>query len=183
MLGVDDSPFSRKESKSRLVGVLMSYDFHIDGMITSRITVDGDDSSSAILSFLESGIGRAANAVFTNGITFAGFNMFDPDLIFSRSGTPVISVVRKKPDIDAMIDAIIKHHGNQKKTDFLLRLQPQEILLRSGSSIYINKAGIGEEDAAKLIERSIFRGNFPEAVRVAHMVASVIKNGKTHGRV
>lgn len=183
ILGIDDSPFSRRQKYSTLVGVLMSHDFHVDGIITEKITVDGTDSENAILGFLDSGIGKAANAVFTNGITFAGFNMLDPVHLYEASGIPVISVTRGNPDLKSMKDAIIKHERDESKIHLLERLRPERMELGANNVLYVNIAGIENDEALMLLKKSIFRGKMPEAVRVAHMVGSVIKNGKTHGRV
>ncbi len=183
VLGIDDSPFRRTQRHSTLIAVLMSHDFHIDGIMTGQITVDGEDSIDAMLAFVESGFGRAANAVLTNGITFAGFNMYDPSVLSAKTGMPVVSVTRKKPDIGSMKEAIIKHGRDNIKLTLLEKLEPEKMVTGSGLELYVNIAGIDLADAARLIERSIFRGSIPEAVRIAHMVGTVIKNGKTHGRV
>ncbi len=183
VLGIDDSPFTRKERQSVLVAVLMSHDFHIDGIMTRKITVDGNDAEDAILEFLETGMGKAANAVLTNGVTFSGFNIYSPLSVYRRTGKPVISIARRGPDIESMVSAIDKHERDPEKISLLRSMMPQKIELRSGSRVYVNTAGIQLNDARKLIEMTTFRGNIPEAVRIAHMIGTVIKRGRTLGRV
>lgn len=183
LLGIDDSPFLRSDRYSTIVGVLMSHDFHVDAILTERIEVDGDDSIDAIFSFLSSGYGKAANIVLSNGVTFGGFNLFDPDELYEKSGVPVISVTRKEPDRDSMIRAIEKHGRDRRKVELLQKLDPQRISIPDVGVLYANIAGIDADEASRVVGRSIFRGKIPEAIRMAHMVGSVLKKGKTHGRV
>lgn len=181
-LGVDDSPFSRKDRSCTLVGVLMSHDFHVDSIITREIDVDGNDASDALLDLLTSGSGRAADIVMTNGITFAGFNMYEPEFVYKKSGTPVISVTRNLPDLNAMIDALQKYHAPDYKIDILKRMEPVRIVLKTGSSVYANFYGLAQSEVANLVNRMLFRGNIPEPIRIAHLIGTVLKKGKTGGR-
>lgn len=161
----------------------MSHDFHVDAILTGRIEVDGVDSIDAVISFLNSGYGKAANIVLTNGVTFGGFNILDPAELYTRSKVPVVSVTRKEPDLVSMISAIEQHGGAMAKINLLKKLDPRRLLLPGGGFLYSNIAGIEAAEAEKVVGRSIFRGKIPEAIRIAHMVGSVLKKGKTHGRV
>lgn len=183
VLGIDDSPFTRSENKTILVGVLMSHDFHVDAVVTETITIDGNDAEAAITKIVQSETGMSANAIITNGITFGGFNMIEPSSIYDSTGIPVISVTRKEPDIQSMKSAISKHGNDLNKMQLLDRLEPEELRLKSGSILFINRAGIEYKEASELVSRSIFRGNMPEAVRIAHIIGTVLKKGKTLGRV
>jgi endonuclease V-like protein UPF0215 family len=50
-----------------------------------------------------------------------------------------------------------------------------EVCTRSGSEkIYVQFSGIFEEDAEKILQMTSTRSNIPEALRVAHLVASGI---------
>ena len=50
-------------------------------------------------------------------------------------------------------------------------------------TLYINRAGISLNDAIMLINKTTYMGNIPEPVRMAHLVATAIKNKESHGRV
>ena len=50
-------------------------------------------------------------------------------------------------------------------------------------TLYINRAGISLNDAVALIKKTTYTGNIPEPVRMAHLIATAIKNKESHGRV
>jgi hypothetical protein len=87
---------------------------------------------------------------------------------------PVISVTREKPDLKSIKIAL------KNLSDFDVRWQS---ILNCGklikveiremeNPIYIQIAGILLEDAKKIIKKMSIRSNVPEALRVAHLIAS-----------
>jgi hypothetical protein len=49
--------------------------------------------------------------------------------------------------------------------------------------VYMQCAGIGPDQAAKIIKLTATHGNIPEPLRVAHIIATGIVCGETCGRV
>lgn len=184
VLGVDDGPFNRAiERRTVLVGVMTRFDGYVEGIVTRDVEIDGNDSTDSILSMFDAHFSSQIDYVILNGITFAGFNICDMNEINNATGVPVISITRRKPDILSMRDAIKKHFmDHERRIEILMKTENCEIRLKNGQILYVNVAGLDIDQAIEVIEKSIVRGNIPEPVRLAHMVAGSIKRGENKGR-
>lgn len=180
VLGVDDGPFERdRDTNTFIAGVLARFDGYVEGVAARTVEVDGLDSTEKIISMFNSRFSNQADFIVLDGVTFAGFNLCDLTEIFHDTGKPVVSVTRKKPDIEGMRGAIRKHFADhERRIEILGKTEVREIVLKSGSSVYVNMVGISEKDARELIGKTIIRGNIPEPVRLARMIASAMKDGK-----
>ncbi|KAA8922380.1 DUF99 family protein [Thermoplasma sp.] len=174
ILGIDDSPFSRNDAESSLIGVLMRIDGYIEMIEKERIHVDGTDVNDAMerLFFKTGGVARV---IMMSGISFAGFNICDIDALHEKIGIPVISIFEQGGSVDRMIDAIEKHLGDDEKVRILRSLRPVEII-NGRYLIMANLAGIDPQSAREIITRNTIRGKFPEAIRVADLIGKVAGN-------
>lgn len=184
VLGIDDGPFNRDEDrKTVLVGVLMRFDFYIEGVMVREIEVDGTDSTEKIISMLRTHFSEDIDFIVSNGITFGGFNICNMNEIYSETGVPVVSITRKMPDINSMISAIEKHfEDSESRIGILNQYRIEKMEEKNGTSVYVNRAGISKNDAGELVNRMLIRGNIPEPVRVAHHIATAIRKGESYGR-
>lgn len=178
VLGIDDSPFERDKTKSvYVVGVLYrGYEF-LEGLITAKIRQDGWDSTNKLK---EAIMGRFLNqiqGIFINGISLGGFNIVDIEKLSAETGKPVIVIMRKNPDFAAIKRALEKLPNPQKRWKLIEKAGP----VYNGKKIYFQTAGIDKSKAIKLIEATTARGNLPEALRVAHIVASGLVKGESKG--
>ncbi len=153
----------------------MRLDFYVEGFISRDITVDGDDSESSLLEIMSSSLGQSANLIMTDGITFGGFNLIDPESISRSTGKPVVTITRKMPDIDTMKSAIMKHLGDKKKVEILEGLTPERIETGSGAVLYCNYSSITKNDVKRLLTKTIRQGYIPEPVRMASLVGRLIR--------
>jgi endonuclease V-like protein UPF0215 family len=109
-----------------------------------------------------------------DGVTFAGFNVVDTKKLSHHLELPVIAVVREKPDMEEIRSAL------ENLPDFEVRWQAMEnagkmskVETREGENpVYMHVAGILWEDAEKIVKKTSTRSNIPEALRVAHIIAS-----------
>jgi endonuclease V-like protein UPF0215 family len=171
---MDDSPFHRlRRGDCFLLFTLMRMDFTVEGFDRRAIEVDGTDSTSAVEEILINGIGKNADLLMANGITFCGFNLCDFNAISNRVGIPVITVTRKDPDIDSMRRAIERHHPEKEfALEILSRSSPSKIELPEGKTLFANVFGIGLKEAGSLISRAIKTGLLPEPIRLSHLVGT-----------
>ena len=174
ILGVDDGPFVRGvDIMYPIVGVLMRLDGKIENIAADSLSIDGGDVTGKISGLMEM-LRIRPSVVMSEGITFAGFNILDPEEFYGKTGVPFLSVRRGKPDITAMIMAIRKHERDAFiKESTLRRINPDTMNL-GGTEITANYAGINHEDAIKLLLRTSGDGILPEPVRLAHIVASTL---------
>ncbi len=184
ILGIDDGPFKKGENyKTVLVGVLTKFNSYIEGITIRKIDIDGTDVNDQILSMFNGRFNREINLIMTNGITFGGFNIMDISLIHDKTKIPVISVVRKKPNIASMENAIIKHfEDSEYRISIIKKSYPEEFLF-SGKKLYVNYAGLDYTEVKGIIEKTTIMGNIPEPIRLAHIVATAIIKGESYGNV
>lgn len=174
ILGLDDGPFSRvSDNFAPFVGVLMRLDGRIEGIRIGRLPVDGTLAEETIAEMVASIGVDNINLVMSEGITFAGFDIVSPDGIFSITGIPYISITRSKADIASM-EAALSKYGEFEKLEKLKRLNPIKCMLKD-TEFVVNFAGLTKGEAIRILEKSMFVGNVPEPVRIAHMIAEALQ--------
>ena len=171
VLGVDDGP--RTADKNVVIaGIVMRAPAYIEGVLRGNITRDGDNVTQEILEFLSSRYAPELRAVMTASLTFGGFNILDVEKVFKK-GYPTISVMRKKPDMKNVKNALEKHFNDwERRMELLEKLDSFE-----WDGVYIQYYGIEKEDARNIVEKFTSRGKLPEPVRVAHLTATAFARG------
>jgi endonuclease V-like protein UPF0215 family len=174
LFGVEDGSFfafHREEPSSTfLCGVLMESDLVSDVRL-ARIRVDGLDATEKLLNLLE---GVEADAVVLGGITFAGFNMIDPQKIFKKSGIPVIIYSGTKPDNEEMLQALKNNFDDWRER---WRVVEDLGTIHSATTytgeqpVYFEVVGGSSEWAEVVLRRSALISRIPEPVRVAGLIA------------
>ena len=151
----------------------------IEGFMYSEIEVDGLDVTDRIITLIKKSKFRdQLKCIFLSGITFGGFNIADTKQIHEKTEIPVVVVMRKKPNFDEIFKAL----RNVSYTEMR-----REIIRSAGEvfkigELFIQLAGCDLVTAEKFIEVSKLRGNLPECLRVAHLVASSIIHGESKGK-
>jgi endonuclease V-like protein UPF0215 family len=178
VLGVDDGVFIPHTSGLvPVVGVVFRGGYWLDGVMHTKIRVDGFDANSKIASMiLSSAHYKQLRVVMLNGITFAGFNVVDIKKLNMKTKLPVIAVTREKPDF-VKIQKALKNLPKSKER-WKSILNSGEIIAVSTRSkterVYIQTSGVLREDATRILRVASTRSNIPEALRVAHLIASGI---------
>jgi len=176
VLGIDDGEFvPRTKGTVDVVGVVYRGGYWFEGVMRAEITIDGVDATEKIAAMIESSpYYRELRIAVLDGVTFAGFNVVDISKLSRRVELPVISVVRKKPELEEIRSAL------KNLSDFEIRWRAMEnagkifeVETRKGENpIYMHIAGILREDAEKIMKKTSTRSLIPEALRVAHVIAS-----------
>lgn len=176
VLGVDDGVFvPYTKGLVDVVGVVYRGGRWLDGVMRTEVEIDGMDATEKIASMISSSPHYdQLRVVILNGITFAGFNVVNIKKLFMRLGLPIIAITRKKPNIEEIKTAL------KNLTEFPIRWEAiqnageiTKVFTRRGEgAIYIQLAGIVEQDAKKILRKTSTRSNVPEAIRVAHIIAS-----------
>jgi uncharacterized protein len=176
VLGVDDGKFKpHTKGTSIVVGVVFRGGKSIDGVMHTKIVIDGLDATDQIAKMVNaSPHRRQLRLIMLNGITFAGFNIVDINRLNAATGLPVLALTRDKPDLDSIHEAL--KHLPDVEVRWQMALGAGEIhqVNCKGSPSYVELAGISLIDAQKIIELTSTRSCFPEPLRVAHLIASGI---------
>jgi len=178
VIGVDDGIFiPRMIGLVPVVGVVFRGGYWLDGVMHTKIRVDGYDATSKIASMIvNSPHYKQLRVIMLNGITFAGFNVVDIKRLNAKTKLPVIAVTREKPNLDEIHEALKNLPKSEARWRAILNAgKISEVAIRDKSEkIYMQLSGVHEEDAQKILQLTATRSNTPEALRVAHLIASGI---------
>src|SRR3989344_8466999 len=151
MLGIDDGPFKRGDRNTILVGTVFRSGYWLDGLLTTRVKVDGLDSTKKIIEMVNRSRHKAQlRVIMLDGLTFGGMNFADIQKINEKTGLPVIVVNRKKPRFE-MIKNALKHFKDSEKRWKLVEKAGERRQINVGShNLFVQTAGIELSDAQKI---------------------------------
>lgn len=187
ILGVDDGPFEPDyRGKVPLVGAVFRGGLWLDGVMITHIEKDGLDVTERLIEM----VGRSRHlgqlrVLMVDGVTFAGFNVLDVKEVFKSTGLPVIVISREIPDM-ADIHKAIKHIQGWRGRWNIIRATGKIYPVATKSRekpVYMQTIGIKRKDAESVVKLSSTRSLVPEPLRVAHLIATAIVRGESHGRV
>ncbi len=167
ILAVDDTPFTRGEHYTHIIGVIMRKDLYIENILRKTIEIDGMDVTERIKEMLIEK-GEGIRIVMIKGITFGGFNILDMEKLYNESKIPVINFIDHMPDKEAIEAALKKHFS-----DWQMRLSLMNGFSKIDNSTYIKTSGIDLKMAVKFAYEMMKNGKTPEPLRVADLIASV----------
>lgn len=180
VLGVDDGVFTpRMKGLVQVVGVVFRGGYWLDGVMHTNVEVDGFDATDKITSMVvNSPHYKQLRVVMLNGITFAGFNVVDIKRLNMQTKLPVITVTREKPDFAEIRKALKNLPKSEERWKAILNAgEIFEVATRNRrETVYMQISGVSEEDAKQILKLTSTRSNIPEALRVAHIVASGISS-------
>jgi endonuclease V-like protein UPF0215 family len=209
VIGFDDGPFRRDHRGDVLLVGAICAGTRLDGIVSGRIRRDGADSTRRMIALVRaSQFAEHVRAVMLQGIAVGGFNVVDIHALHAELGVPVLVVVRKLPDLDAVRRALFSEAphlrppvvGAARKWRLIERAGDIEPLGESHRSIrrasrespsgirtsaprlWVQRAGLSLEEARTLVASTTLHGNIPEPLRLAHLIAGGIVEGKSRGR-
>jgi len=178
VLGVDDGVFTpHVKGFAPLIGVVFRGGYWLDGVMSTKVEVDGFDSTAKIGAMVvNSPHYKQLRVIMLDGVTFAGFNVVDIKKLNAETGLPVIAVTREKPNFKDIREALRNLPQSEKRWRAVLNAgKILEVSTRSKTEkVYMEMSGILEEDAQKIVKLTSTRSSVPEPLRVAHLIASGI---------
>jgi len=180
VLGVDDGVFAPHErGLVPVVGVVFRGGYWLDGVMHTKVEVDGFDATEKIAHMvLNSPHYKQLRVIMLNGVTFAGFNVIDIKELFAKTSLPIIAVTKEKPDFEEIQEALKKLPRSEERWKAIQNAgEIYPISTRSkDEKIYMQIHGILKGDAEKILQLTSTRSHIPEALRVAHLIASGISH-------
>lgn len=180
VIGFDDAPFVRAHRGDvALVGTVCTQ-ARLDGVVVGKVRRDGVDSTRRMAALLRgSPFAAAVQAVLLQGIAVGGFNVVDIHGLHALLGLPVLVVARKAPGLPAIEAALLgRVRGGAKKWALIKKAGPMEAC----EGVWVQRAGLGLDEAARLLQVTRAHGKLPEALRLAHLIAGGIGDGVSRGR-
>jgi len=176
VLGIDDGVFTpHTKGVVNVIGIVFRGGYWLDGVMRTQVEIDGMDATEKIASMIvESPHYDQLRVIMLNGVTMAGFNVVDIEDLYEKLKLPVIAVTRDKPNFSDIKKALQNLPQSQKRWKAIEKAGKLiKVYTRSGEEpIYAHVVGVSEEDAERILKNTSTRSNIPEALRVAHLVAS-----------
>jgi len=178
VLGVDDGVFTpHVKGLVPVVGVVFRGGYWLDGVMHTKIEIDGFDATEKIASMIiNSPHHKQLRVIMLNGITFAGFNVVNIKELSKEVKLPVIAVTREQPNFTEIREALKNLPESEERWKAIQSAEKMfEVSTRSeNEKVYMQTSGILEEDARKILQLTSTRSSVPEALRVSHLIASGI---------
>ena len=179
VIGIDDAPFNKfKKGKVLIVGAVFRGGSFLDGILSTKVDVDGDDATKKIIEMINKcKFKPQLQCIFLDGIAVAGFNVIDVKELNKNTKIPVIVIIRRKPNIEKIKKTLVRI-GKKNKI---------KLIEKAGSvvpvgEIYIQLAGLSIEKAKEILKIVCTRSLIPEPIRIAHLIASGITFGESRGK-
>ena len=179
VLGIDDGPFDKFNDKEVIViGAIYRGGSFIDGVISTHVKVDGDDSTEKLVKMINKcKFKPQLQAIILDGIAVGGFNVIDVDDLNKKTGIPVIVVMRDYPDFRKIEKALIKLNHAEK-----INLLKKAGEVHQLGEIFVQAIGLTLEQAEEIIDITCTHSLLPEPLRVAHLIAGGVVDGESRGR-
>ncbi len=177
-IGFDDAPFLREGKRVNVSGIVCS-GTRFEGMVWGEATKDGWDATEVIAELLCSSKYHAqVHAVLLDGVAVGGFNVIDLPALHRACGVPCIAVMRRLPNIPAMLAAMEHLPEPERRRALLAKAGP----LHEHPPFVYQAMGTDPVSAAEVLERVTDKGHVPEPLRLAHLIGSAVIDGQSRGR-
>ena len=179
ILGIDDASFDKHKDKEVLViGTMYRGGDFMDGLVSCWVTRDGNDATEKLINMINnSKFKPQLQLIMLDGIAVGGFNVVDLNDLSEKTNLPVINVIRNYPNYEEMFDAL-KKIKQEEKIDLIKKAGE----VHKVNNIYVQLTNIPLEDAKQILKITCVHGNYPEPIRIAHLIGSGIIAGESHGR-
>ncbi|MEM2117416.1 MAG: DUF99 family protein [Candidatus Bathyarchaeia archaeon] len=178
VLGIDDGMFTpHTKGLIPVVGVVFRGGYFLDGVMHTKVKIDGFDATRKIASMIiNSPHYKQLRVIMLNGVTLAGFNIVDIKKLNAKTKLPAIAVTREKPNLAKIRKALKNLPKSEERWEAIQNAgEIFEVSTRNkNEKVYMQISGILKDDAEKILQLTSTRSNIPEALRVAHLIASGI---------
>lgn len=176
VLGIDDGVFTPHSKETvDVVGVVFRGGYWLDGFMHTRVQVDGMDATEKLVEMItHSPHYPQLRVVMLNGVTLAGFNIVDIKELHEKVRLPIIAVTRDRPDFEDIKKALQNLPEPERRWKAIVKAGKMiKVRTREGEEpIYVHATGVSRETAERILRSTSTRSNIPEALRVAHIIAS-----------
>ena len=174
IVGIDDCPFVPREcGTTGIVGIVFRGGYWLDGVMRTKVDIDGFNATQKIAEMVRSSPHfKQIRVIMLDGITFAGFNVVDIRELFESTNLSVLALTREDPSVYDVREAIKKLPRWRERWQIIQKAGKMYTVEIGDTRLHMQIAGTSIEDAEKIVRMSCTRGNIPEPLRVAHIVAS-----------
>jgi endonuclease V-like protein UPF0215 family len=181
LIGIDDGPFDKDgDAATPIVGVVMEGSDLVEGVAMTSFPIDGAGVTDFLAAWIQGLRFRPGlQGIVLGGITIAGLAVVDVARLSQSLELPVLVLNRKDPRNHRLATAL-ESAGLADRLDVVDRIPPS---FSVSDGLYLACAGASPEEAARLIDATRRKGEMPEPLRLAHLIASAVVRGESRGRV
>jgi len=179
-LGLDDGYFppeyKGRKGKTILAGVVTKNSLPID-LVIRLIEIDGLDATEKSIDIcLEVSQKHEIKAIFTDGVTYGGFNIINPEELSRECNIPVIVIFRHELDLKRIEAALSKHFLDWKSRFRIISQIYSKVLKVSTKRGVLRITCIGIEHSKCIDVVSKLQTAFPEPqpLKIADLTASAL---------
>lgn len=169
--GIEDGKFKKGVTKRALLTAVLLKKLQIEGVKFAEVTVDGLDATAKAVKILSE---WDFDVVMLAGVSFAGFNVIDPTVLYEKFQKPIVVVSRTKPDNKAVKRALIRHFKDWEiRWGVFEKLGAiHKVTVTAGKPpLYVETVGADVKWTALLIKTLVTCSRIPEPIRVARLIA------------
>jgi len=171
IVGVEDESFQKGITPKALLAAVLFKGLKIENVQIMKITVDGLDATQKLVKTLRAWTFRA---VILGCVSFAGFNLVDPTIVYEEFRKPVIVISRTKPDNKAVKRALQRHFEDWQTCWAVfekLGLIHTVLLLINEPPVYVETVSAPIKWPVQLIRGLSVYSRIPEPIRTARLIA------------
>lgn len=147
-----------------------------EGMLWGAVHPDGWDATDVLSEMLlKSKFLPQVHLVLFDGVSLAGFNIVDLPALAERVQRPCVTVMRKLPNMDKIKYAISRLPNPEARLACIQRAG----MIHQHPPFYFQVCGTSAAIVAPALRRLTDRGHVPEALRLAHLIASAVIKGES----
>lgn len=175
VIGFDDAPFAPEHRGDVQVAGAVHAGLRLEGVLSAKVRRDGVNATRRLVEMVSgSRFATRTHVLLLQGISFAGFNVIDVNGLYDTVRIPVIVVVRKTPDLDAVRRALLENvRGGRRKLALIHQAGPVEPI----AGVFVQRAGIEREEVERLVSALAVHSVIPEPLRTAHIIAAAMARG------
>jgi endonuclease V-like protein UPF0215 family len=175
-IGFDDAPFMRSANNPVGVAGVICAGTRFEGMVWGEIQPDGWDATEKLCQLLIGGkFLPHLHLVLLDGISLGGFNIIDLPLLAAKLERPCVAVMRKQPNLKGMTYAMQRLPHPEKRLEAIDRAGP----VYEHPPFYFQVCGAEPNVTAQVLQHLTDCGHVPEALRLAHLIASAVVKGES----
>ncbi len=180
-IAITSGPIARKKGKKTAIVGIIFKESTIEGMLVSRVDVDGTDSTSSISRMVSrSRFKSQVRIILLNGIAIAGLNIVEPDRLERELNAKVVLLNRRRQNAKELANALREFSratGNStaQRIKTVEGFAPSKITMANG--FFLQSRSVEGSYLKRFAPRAF------NALRISHIVSSAISKGESAGRI
>lgn len=168
--------FKGRKGRTLLVGISVDedYPFEIKTLTYNYVLIDGRETTRSIIRQLK--YHGKPKLLLLDGITYAGFDVVDPMVIYYETGIPVVVIQQYPLDLKRIKKALSKNFNDWiDRFRIIEKIVSKYVYLQTRwKVIQYYSLGLKREEIENILRKIMLYSPIPEPLRLAHIIASNI---------